>query len=225
MRLAAALLVTAALAVAGCGGGNDEEPAAGTTVVAQTDTVPSAPGCTRVAAPEARENGGRSAPKEALDPSRSYALVFRTNCGSFTVTLDQATAPKTAASLVALARDGYFDGTIFHRIVPGFVVQGGDPTQSGSGGPGYQTVDVPPPGTTYSYGTVAMAKTTTEPPGTAGSQFFVVTAPDAGLPPEYAMVGKVTKGLATIDRIGNLGNADERPTQTVLVERVTVSES
>jgi hypothetical protein len=86
------------------------------------------------------------APSQPLDASKTYTLVFDTSCGSFTVTVDQELAPKTSASLVALAKDGYFDDTIFHRVVPGFVIQGGDPTQTGSGGPGYSTVDIPPSG-------------------------------------------------------------------------------
>ena len=100
----------------------------------------------------------RDAPAEPLDASKSYSLVFETSCGSFTVALDPESAPNTTASLVALAEDGYFDDTIFHRVVPGFVIQGGDPTQSGGGGPGYSTVDPPPSDATYTKGTVAMAK-------------------------------------------------------------------
>ena len=223
MRIAAILIAALALAVAGCGGGNDSE-SAGTTSAA-TETGPSAPGCKRVDKPEAKDDGGQTKPSAPLAAGKTYALDFTTNCGSFTVTLDLKTAPNTAASLVSLAKNGFFDDTIFHRIVPGFVIQGGDPTGTGTGGPGYSTVDVPPADGKYTYGTVAMAKTGAEPPGTAGSQFFVVTAPDAGLPPEYAIVGTVTKGLQAVDRIGNLGNAAEQPTQTVLVEKVTVVES
>ncbi len=87
-------------------------------------------------APEAREPGTNEAPSEELDASQTHTLTFDTSCGSFTVTLDPEPAPKTAASLVALAESGYFDDTIFHRVVPGFVIQGGDPTQTGGGGPG-----------------------------------------------------------------------------------------
>ena len=82
-------------------------------------------------------------PTERLDPERTWTLAFDTSCGTFVVTLDLDSAPATAASLVSLAKAGYYDDTIFHRIVPGFVIQGGDPTQSGAGGPGYKTVDVP----------------------------------------------------------------------------------
>jgi peptidyl-prolyl cis-trans isomerase B (cyclophilin B) len=152
--------------------------------------------------------------------------VFDTNCGSFTVTLDQKTAPNTSASLVSLARKGFFDDTFFHRIVPGFVIQGGDPTGTGSGGPGYSTVDKPPASARYTHGVVAMAKTGAEPAGTSGSQFFVVTGGDVGLPPDYAVVGKVTKGLEVVDKIGRLGDpASEQPTRPVVIEDVRVAVS
>jgi cyclophilin family peptidyl-prolyl cis-trans isomerase len=150
--------------------------------------------------------------------------VFETTCGTFTVALDTELAPNTAASLVALAREGYFDDTLFHRIAPGFVIQGGDPTQTRSGGPGYSTVDVPPSDARYTKGTVAMAKSGVEAPGTAGSQFFVVTAEDASLPPEYAIVGEITDGLDVVERIGALGDASEQPTQPVVIRAVTVTE-
>ncbi len=121
-------------------------------------------------------------------------------------------------------RKGFFDGTHFHRIVPGFVIQGGDPTGTGKGGPGYTVQDVPPADSTYTKGVVAMAKTGAEPSGTSGSQFFVVTAADAGLPPQYAILGTVTKGLSVVDRIGKLGNpATERPTRKVVIQRMIVT--
>ena len=127
------------------------------------------------------------------------------------------------AVLAALARKRFFDGTRFHRIVPGFVIQGGDPTASGTGGPGYSTVDAPPSSTKYTLGLVAMAKTGAEAAGTSGSQFFVVTAPDAGLPPDYALLGKVTRGLDVVERIGRLRDpATEKATRRVAVLRMTV---
>ena len=183
----------------------------------------SAGACTEVEKPVANQRAS-PAPKKPLDPRKTYDLTFKTNCGSFTVTLDVKSATETSASLVSLTRHRYFDHTIFHRIVPDFVIQGGDPTQTGSGGPGYQTFDKPPPGTKYTHGVVAMAKLPTEPAGTSGSQFFVVTRDDAGLPPDYAVVGEVTDGLDVVDRIGKLGDVNtEQPTQTVEVEKVTVS--
>lgn len=178
--------------------------------------------CADVDAPEPRETEADE-PQGRLDPDATVTLTFDTSCGSFIVELDQSSAPATASSLVALAESGFFDDTVFHRIVPGFVIQGGDPSQSGAGGPGYQTVDAPPPDARYARGVVAMAKTAEEPPGTAGSQFFVVTADDAGLPPDYAIVGRVTKGLDVVAAIDAQGDpATELPLKPVVVRAVTV---
>ena len=213
------LVVLVALALlAGCGGEDDDGSSAGgdTTTVAE---------CIDVDAPEAREPEAAEAPAEELDASKTHTLTFDTSCGAFTITLDPEQAPKTAASLVALANAGYFDATIFHRVVPGFVIQGGDPTQSGAGGPGYSTVDVPASDAAYTEGVVAMAKSAVEAPGTSGSQFFVVTGADAGLPPEYAVVGEVTEGMDTVLRIDALGVGDGPPSQPIVVNTVTVGES
>jgi peptidyl-prolyl cis-trans isomerase B (cyclophilin B) len=181
-------------------------------------------GCKQVDKPAAKKNGGQTPPDKPLGPNEHPELVFVTNCGSFTVRLDPKLAPKTGASLVKLANNGFYDDTIFHRIVPGFVIQGGDPTQTGSGGPGYSTVDKPPADARYTKGVVAMAKTGAEAPGTSGSQFFIVTPADAQLPPDYAIVGKVVDGLDVVERIGKLGNANQEPTQNVVISKVTVKE-
>lgn len=213
------------LAVSGCAGGDDDGAAPDSTAPVETTTA-GYDGCEQVDAPDPREDGSESAPSEGLDPSRTYTLTFSTNCGAFVVMLDLESAPATAASLVALARDGFYDDTLFHRIVPGFVIQGGDPTQTGSGGPGYTTVDAPAADARYVKGVVAMAKTGAEPAGTAGSQFFVVTGDDVGLPPDYAIVGSVTQGLDVVEAIGELGDpATEAPTQAVVVDTVAVGES
>jgi len=217
VRALGALIVSLAF-LAGCGGG-DGDTTTTDSVATGTDE------CASVEAPEARDPEPSEAPTEPLDASKTYTLTFDTSCGSFTITLDQELAPKTAASLVALANAGYFDETIFHRVVPGFVIQGGDPTHSGGGGPGYATVDVPPADSAYTQGVVAMAKSGVETPGTSGSQFFVVTGEDAGLPPEYAIVGEVTDGLDTALRIDALGVGDGPPSQPVVVNTVTVGES
>jgi cyclophilin family peptidyl-prolyl cis-trans isomerase len=205
--------------LAACGGGDDEPEAAGTTSAASNDDT-----CASVEAPDPKPDGGQTAPKEPLAAGTTYKLVVETSCGDFTVTLDQKSAPKTAASLVALAKSGFYEDTTFHRVVPGFVIQGGDPTGTGTGGPGYQTVDAPPTDTRYSEGVVAMAKGLGDPPGASGSQFFVVTAPDAGLPPEYAVVGNVTEGMETVSAIEALGTGDGPPSQPVVIEKVTVEE-
>jgi peptidyl-prolyl cis-trans isomerase B (cyclophilin B) len=212
----ALVLIVALLFVAGCGGGDGET----------TESVATgADECESVDAPAARDPESSQAPSQPLDASQTYTLTFDTSCGSFTITLDPELAPKTAASLVALTNAGYFDDTIFHRVVPGFVIQGGDPTQSGAGGPGYSTVDVPPSDAAYTQGVVAMAKSGAEAPGTSGSQFFVVTGEDAGLPPDYAIVGEVTDGMDTVMRIDALGVGDGPPAQPVVVSSVTVGES
>jgi peptidyl-prolyl cis-trans isomerase B (cyclophilin B) len=220
MLLRLLALPAVVLALAACGG-DDEEPDA----AAETTTEESAPAdgtCAEVEAPDPKPDGGQTAPEGSLDTAKTYRLVFETSCGAFTVELDQESAPNTAPSLVSLAEDGFYDGTTFHRVVPGFVIQGGDPTGTGAGGPGYSTVDVPPAGAAYTSGVVAMAKAGNEPPGTSGSQFFVVTGADVGLPPEYAIVGVVTDGMETVKAIEALGIGDGPPTQTVVIERVTV---
>ena len=231
MRRALLLPVLAfalALLAAGCGGSSGDSTTTTQETTAATGTTTAAvgaDGCTDVTVPAAREDGGATAPKERLDPEKTYKLVFDTNCGTFTVALDLKSAPATAASLVSLAKSGFYDNTIFHRIVPGFVIQGGDPTQSGNGGPGYQTVDPPASDARYVKGVVAMAKTATEPAGTSGSQFFVVTGADVGLPPDYAIVGTVTDGIPVVIRIGKLGDSTtEQPTRPVVVKSVTVEE-
>ena len=178
--------------------------------------------CDDVEAPGPREDGGATQPTETLDSALTWTLTFDTSCGEFVITLDLESAPSTAASLVALAQSGFYDDTVFHRIIPGFVIQGGDPTASGEGGPGYQTVDPPASDAAYVRGVVAMAKSPQEAAGTSGSQFFVVTGADSGLPPDYAIVGEVTEGLDVVDVIGPLGDpATEEPTQVVLIESVT----
>ena len=205
--------VVAVATLAGCGGGKG-----GTTEQAAQSAGPCAP-----ATPHTHPDAGFKQEKLPLNPSKTYELVFQTNCGAFTVTLDPKLAPNTTSSLVSLAKRGFFTDPFFHRIGPGFVIQGGDPTGTGSGSPGYRTVDKPPRGTRYTHGVVAMAKTATEPSGTAGSQFFVVTGADARLPAEYAVVGKVTRGLDVVDKIGKLGDpATEKPISPVVIRRVRV---
>ncbi|HSO00887.1 MAG TPA: peptidylprolyl isomerase [Gaiellaceae bacterium] len=222
MHLARLLLVALVLALAACGGGDDEAADTSGGVPAGTPTAPPSGPCETVDAVEPKADGGEAAPTLPLDASKKWDLVVETSCGSFTIRLDLEQAPKTAASLVSLAQNGFFDGTTFHRVVPGFVIQGGDPTGTGTGGPGYQTVDVPPPGTAYTEGVVAMAKAGFEAPGTSGSQFFVVTGADIGLPAEYAVVGEVTEGLETVEAIDALGVGDGPPSQPVVIEKVTV---
>ena len=213
MRRLAIPLISIALVTAGCGG---------KTVTSTT----AAGACANVAQPAPRTPPKLKPPTTPLDPSKRWTLTFTTSCGTFVIDLASHTSPHATASLVALARRGYFDGTIFHRIIPGYIIQGGDPTQSSQGGPGYTTVDVPAGTTRYVTGVVAMGKTQSEPRGTAGSQFFVLTADAPSLPPDYAVVGRVTRGMVVVEKIGDLGDAADpngTPTQTVVVQHVTAA--
>ena len=220
------LLGLAVVALAGCGGGDDDGDSASTDTSTPTETSAGAPGsCSEVDPPEPREEGGGEKQTE-LPPGKAPELVVETNCGSFTIELEPEAAPKTVASVAGLAEAGFYDETTFHRIVPGFVIQGGDPTATGTGGPGYKTVDTPKPSTTYTKGVVAMAKTPTEAPGTSGSQFFVVTGADIGLPPEYAVIGKVTDGIEVVDKIARLGDpTTEEPTQVVVISKMRLKDA
>ena len=228
-RLLLALLACAVLAFAGCGGDDKESSAtptataeAGATATPEDTGGEQGTGCKPVAKPRVKR-AKLAKPKAALERSKTYVATVATNCGDFEITLDAKRAPRTGGSFKRLADKGFYDGLGFHRIVPGFVIQGGDPTQSGNGGPGYTTVDPPAAGAAYTKGVVAMAKTAAEPAGTAGSQFFVVTGADAGLPPEYAVVGTVTSGLDVVERIGELGDpSTEQPLQPVVIHSVTV---
>jgi cyclophilin family peptidyl-prolyl cis-trans isomerase len=184
-------------------------------------TQASAAGCRKVPQPKPR-NVTLPAPKQTIKRGEPLTAVVATNCGTFDIALDTTRAPKTANSFAYLAEKGFYDGLTFHRIAPEFVIQGGDPLGTGEGGPGYSVDEKPPPNLAYTKGTVAMAKTSAEPPGRSGSQFFVVTTADAGLPPEYALVGHVSKGINVVERIGRLGTASEKPKQTVLMEKVTI---
>ncbi len=168
-------------------------------------------------------------PTLRLDPKRTYTVTVATNCGTFAFTLDVSQSPKTSASFYSLVKRGFFNGLTFHRIAAGFVIQGGDPTGTGAGGPGYTVVEPPPKDTQYVAGDVAMAKTQTDPPGASGSQFFVVTAANAtksaGLTPDYALVGKVVSGMSVVQRIGALPTnppQDGAPQPAVVMTSVTV---
>jgi cyclophilin family peptidyl-prolyl cis-trans isomerase len=196
MRVLAVLLVLV-LALAGCGGGSTHKGAVKCASVAQSPV------------------GGRAerAPSGMLDVKKTYEVVMKTNCGTFTIRIDPGQSPHAAASFVALVRAGYYDRTIFNRIVPDVLVQGGDPTATGTGGPGYTTVDTPPASMTYEHGVVAMAKTKAQPAGTAGGQFVIVTAETTQLVERYAIIGKVVKGLDVVDMIGTLGGGSDLPSQ------------
>jgi peptidyl-prolyl cis-trans isomerase B (cyclophilin B) len=215
-------LVLTALAIAACGGGDDENSAT------PTSTAPPSPaeaaGCEKVDAPKPKQNADLPKPKNKLATGKTYVAKVVTSCGDFEITLDAKRAPRTGGSFKYLADKGFFDGLTFHRIVSGFVIQGGDPQGDGQGGPGYSVVEAPPQSLQYTKGVVAMAKTETERPGTSGSQFFVVTAEDAQLPPDYALLGKVTKGQDVVDKLGVVPTvANDEPAEPIVIRSIKVT--
>jgi len=205
--------VVAAILI-GRGGGDDED---------STTASASADGCEQVEAPKPKDVSF-GAPDQTVTKGEKLTAVVETSCGTFEIALDAQRAPKTVNSFVFLSEEGFYDGLIFHRVAPGFVIQGGDPLGSGTGGPGYSVDEKPPANLSYTKGVVAMAKSSAEPPGRSGSQFFVVLSADAGLPPEYALVGQVDEGLDVVERIGELGTPAEKPKQTVLIQKITIDQ-
>jgi len=162
---------------------------------------------------------------QGLDPALTVPATIVTSCGDIVVDLDPGIAPDTVNSFVFLARSGYFDGTVSHRIVPGFVVQAGDPTATGREGPGYTIKDeLPVPGFVYERGVVAMANSGLE---TTGSQFFIMLA-DAGLNPDFSYFGRVTDGFETLDRIAEIPLGQNAfgevsvPLETLYIEQVLI---
>lgn len=206
-RTAIAASLTLAL-LTGCGGGGEKSA-----------SVALPAGCSQISAPSPKRVQ-LSAPTRRL--SGPATATVETSCGSFEIALDTARAPRTTSSFAYLAKRGVYDDTLFHRIVPGFVVQGGDPTGTGSGGPGYFVDEPPPQNLSYREGIVAMAKSPVEPPGRSGSQFFVVTEPDAGLTPDYALLGRVSSGFDVVQRIEQLGSPSGKPRAPVAIRRITI---
>jgi peptidyl-prolyl cis-trans isomerase B (cyclophilin B) len=186
-----------------------------------SSTSASSGGCKEVEAPAPKKVSFK-APPQTVKQGEKLTAVVETSCGTFEIALDSSKAPQTVNSFVFLSEEGFYDDLTFHRIAPGFVIQGGDPLGNGVGGPGYTVVEKPPANLAYTKGTVAMAKSSAEPPGSSGSQFYVVTAPDAGLPPEYALVGKVDEGYDVVETIDKLGTPAEKPKQTVLIEKIAI---
>ena len=165
-----------------------------------------------------------SAPDMVIDPSKRYTATMSTSMGDLVIALDAVQAPKTVNNFVFLAREGYYDGVIFHRIIQGFMCQGGDPTGTGRGGPGYKFADeLPRPGQ-YEIGSVAMANAG---PNTNGSQFFIVSGPSGvGLPPQYSLFGKVVKGLEVVAEMEKVKTAGgDKPVQDLTINSVEITEA
>ena len=236
------LAVGGAVAALTIGGSKTSSaPSSTPTIPTSTPTVPVpvvACGGTKPAAADTVSKFNGKYPKPpamTIDTKKKYLWTLDTVCGTIQIELTPSTAPKTVNSLVFLTKQGLFDGGDFHRIAQNFVIQGGDPLGTGTGGPGYTVVDTPPKNAQYPVGTVAMAKGTTEPNGTAGSQFFIVTSPSAqtALAPsgtgQYAIAGHVVKGLSVVNTIAAIpiqpGSApnDGPPAQAVYILKATVT--
>ena len=171
-----------------------------------------------------RRDSFDAAPPMCIDPEKTYTAEMVTNLGTMKIHLDAARAPKTVNNFVYLSRYHYYDGIIFHRIINGFMCQGGDPTGTGRGGPGYKFEDeLPQPGR-YEIGSLAMANAG---PNTNGSQFFIVTGQSGcGLPPQYSLFGKVISGVeVALEMQGVATDRNDRPAEDVVIESVTITES
>jgi cyclophilin family peptidyl-prolyl cis-trans isomerase len=163
-------------------------------------------------------------PEMEIDPGRSYSARMETSHGTMEIELFAAEAPRTANNFVFLARQGFFDGLNFHRVIPGFVIQGGDPKGTGEGDAGYEFEDELDNDLTYEVGTLAMANAG---PDTNGSQFFIVEGPrGAQLPKKYSIFGRVREGMDAVHAIASVPTGpSDRPKDAVTIGRVTVSES
>jgi peptidylprolyl isomerase len=162
------------------------------------------------------------APEMGIDPAKRYTATMETSMGTLVIALDPIAAPRTVNNFVYLAAQHYYDGVIFHRIISGFMCQGGDPDGSGRGGPGYKFGDeLPKPGK-YQIGSLAMANAG---PNTNGSQFFLISGPSGvQLPPSYALFGQVVKGLEVVEAMQNVEtDRSDKPLVDVVIKSVTVT--
>ena len=220
------------------GGTSTSSPSAATTAPASAkkpvDLPPLAAGatikgdtpCPPADGTAARATTFEKAPPVCINPAKTYSAEMLTSKGLLVISLDAKNAPKTVNNFVVLARYHFFDGIAFHRIIPSFVIQGGDPLQTGLGGPGYKFDDELPKAGSYKVGSLAMANSGAN---TNGSQFFIVTG-DAGtsLPPSYSLFGQVTQGLdvvQAIDAVGIPGTQDGKPSEVVTIKSVTIKET
>ena len=174
--------------------------------------------------PSERRTTFDAPPPMGIDVEKTYTAEMVTSLGTMTIHLDPIRAPETVNNFVFLARWRYYDGIVFHRVIKGFMIQGGDPEGSGSGGPGYRFKDeLPAPGR-YELGSLAMANAG---PNTNGSQFFVITgASGVGLPPSYSLFGKVVSGFEVAQAVEQVATGPgDRPLTDVVIESVTITEA
>ena len=162
-------------------------------------------------------------PPMCIDLTKRYTAEMVTSKGTMTFSLDALSAPRTVNNFIFLARYHYFEGIFFHRVIPGFVIQGGDPEGTGAGGPGYRFEDELPKAGRYEIGSLAMANAG---PNTNGSQFFVISGPDGvRLPPQYALFGQLVSGRDVLSAVDAIGTGSGTPQERVVIESVTISEA
>lgn len=204
------LMVLAAMAIATTAG-----------VAGSTRAAPYWEPCKTAAKPRTRpENLSR--PPQTVTRQDHLVAVVTTNCGRFDIALDARRAPRIVNSFAFLARSGFYDGLLFYRVVPHFVIEGGSPRNEGTGGPGYHVTEPPPAGFHYRLGTVGMTKRAEEPSGRAGSDFFIVTGRGSYIKDRYAILGHISNGLATIERIAALATYSGRPSQPVRIDSIRI---
>jgi cyclophilin family peptidyl-prolyl cis-trans isomerase len=240
-----AVVLVAGLAVVVNGGGDDEQVVStdpATTVARPTTTVVKRPvqlpplplgetirgdtPCPPADGSAKRTTAFEKPPPPCVEVAKTYTAEIQTSKGLLVVDLDVKGATKTVNNFVVLSRYKYYDGIAFHRIIPGFVIQGGDPLQTGTGGPGYKFDDELPKAGAYKVGSLAMANSG---PNTNGSQFFIVTGPaGTSLPPQYSLFGQVTQGLEVVKAIeetGIEGTQDGKPSEVVKILSVNIKET
>jgi cyclophilin family peptidyl-prolyl cis-trans isomerase len=216
-------------------GRNSSKKTAATTTTTATTTKPTPttvlPAFTKTACNNDKPPAGTKrptftkAPAMTIDKTKTYTATMTTSCGTITIALDAKNAPVATNNFVFLARQHFYDGLTFHRDIPNFVIQGGDPKGDGSGGPGY-SVKGEPPTNGYPLGALAAAKTGTDPNGTMGSQFYIVTGTNGmALPNQYARFGVVSKGIDVARTIESFGTASGKPSRPLYTFKVTISES
>ncbi len=226
-RLWVMVLSLLVVSLAACGNDDDDEEPTATVISAGAGA---AEGCWTAEQRTADVNGKpqrSAAPAMVIDSEKAYSARFETSLGGFTVELLPKEAPVTVNNFVCLARAGFFEGTVYHRIIEDFMVQSGDPTGTGRGGPGYRFQDELPTTRTYERGTLAMANAG---PDTNGSQFFVCVTDQPRLPKDYTIFGRVTEGMESVDAVAAVpveaGGSGEpsSPIDPVTITSVTISE-
>jgi cyclophilin family peptidyl-prolyl cis-trans isomerase len=186
-----------------------------------TIAAPANTGCPKLDGSSPHYTKFAAAPPMCISAAKKYTITFQTDVGTITAQLDPAKAPKTVNSFVYLTGYHYFDGIVFHRVIPDFVIQGGDPTGTGSGGPGYQFADELPKAGEYKNGSLAMANSG---PNTNGSQFFIIDGSQGtALTPNYSLFGQVTTGMDVVNKIIADGDSSGTPKVLHRMVKVTVS--